>query len=360
MRKILTMASAALLLVTSCKGEVATPTFAHEECNGVYYWKTTIDLNDTLYDFLRQHEVRHVYLRVFDVVKNDGATPGEENLIPNASLQFNLDENYCDRRQWNDSLPTGTMFTPTVFITVDALKTMTGHVSDWADKIVTRALNMCSYNRVPNIEGLQLDCDWTTSTENLYFALCDTIGQILKEKIPTAHLSSTIRLHQLAKAAPPVDYGVLMVYNTGSFNDPDTRNSIIDRATVEPYLKYLDKYPLHLDVAYPTYSWHLLFRQRRFLGLMREVNLSDTTLFSETRPDIFSVKRATVIGRTRLEDGDIIRRECSRFKDVSEVKTLIENRLKGKPHSNILYHLDYNNLSKFAKNEIDSLYSVAR
>ena len=55
--------------------------------------------------------------------------------------------------------------------------------------------------------------------------------------------------------APPVDYGVLMVYNTGDPRNFMERNPILDYRDVYPYLDRLDKYPLPLAAAYPVYQW---------------------------------------------------------------------------------------------------------
>ena len=68
-------------------------------------------------------------------------------------------------------------------------------------------------------------------------------------------ISTTIRLHQLSMAPPPVDYGVLMVYNTGSPAKWKERNPILDIRDVAPYLNRLDDYPLPLAAAYPVYLW---------------------------------------------------------------------------------------------------------
>ena len=68
-------------------------------------------------------------------------------------------------------------------------------------------------------------------------------------------LSTTIRLHQLSMLAPPVDYGALMVYNTGDPRKSEERNPILDYRDVGPYLKHLDSYPLPLATAYPVFRW---------------------------------------------------------------------------------------------------------
>lgn len=36
--------------------------------NGIYYWKTVFELNDTERDFLNEHQVKRLYVRFFDVV----------------------------------------------------------------------------------------------------------------------------------------------------------------------------------------------------------------------------------------------------------------------------------------------------
>lgn len=221
--------------------------FSHEESNSVYYWKTTFSPDSADIAFIRRHDIRRIYLRMFDV-SVDNFAYGDKT-VPNATLRIPYDNYYILR----DSLST-VEFIPVVYITLDALKAAKGHEGRLAQNIVTRVKNMCSYNELPNVKGLQLDCDWTASTEQSFFSLCDSTRlEITRYKL-VWNLSSTIRLHQLARECPPVDYGVLMVYNTGNFSNPDAANSILDEKDVKPYLKHIEDYPLHLDVAYPTYS----------------------------------------------------------------------------------------------------------
>lgn len=236
---------------------------------------------------------------------------------------------------------------------------MKGHEGVLASNIVKRIRNMCEYSELPNVRELQLDCDWTVSTESSFFSLCDSVRHNITDLNLPWRLSSTIRLHQLSRKAPPVDGGVLMVYNTGNFNDPDTDNSIIDPSDVKPYLKHLAGYPLHLDVAYPTYSWQLLFHRRQFVGLINGINLSDTAKFDRTGQNQYTAKRDIPYNNRIIRTGDIIRQELSSFSNIEEVKKLIEERLAGRPHSNILYHLDSNNLSKYSDDEIAQILDAA-
>ena len=236
---------------------------------------------------------------------------------------------------------------------------MKGHEGTLARNIVTRVRNMCEYNGIPNVAELQLDCDWTQSTEKSYFALCDSVKFSIADLQLPWRLSSTIRLHQLSGNVPPVDNGVLMVYNTGSFNDPDAANSIIAAKDVEPYLRHLPDYQLHLDVAYPAYSWQLLFRKRQFIGLLNGLNLTDTTQFSPRGGNVYIANRDIPYNDRLILKGDMVREETSEYEDISKVKRMIDTKLLRRKHSNILYHLDSKNLSKYSDNEINEIYSVS-
>lgn len=342
-----------LLLVCSCscpeeKRTQSAP--VHEECNSVYYWKTTFLLDSAQEQFLKQHDVGRIYLRMFDVSYDEYA----EETVPNATVRFDYLSECCLQNSL-DYLE----FVPVVYITLDALKAMRGNEGTLAANIVTRVRNMCSYHSLPNVAELQLDCDWTSSTEQSFFNLCDSVRSAFVNMLLPWKLSSTIRLHQLSEKVPPVDRGVLMVYNTGSFNNPDTRNSIIDPDDVRPYLKNLPSYPLHLDVAYPTYSWQLMFRYRYFSGLMHGIDTSDTTRFAPDKANTVVVKRDFPYGNRIMHAGDMIRTENSDIQDILSVKQMIETALGNKPHSNILYHLDTNNLSNYSSNEIENIFSTA-
>ena len=151
-----------------------------------------------------------------------------------------------------------------------------------------------------------------------------------------------------------------MVYNTGSFDDPDAENSIISANDVKPYLKNISSYPLYLDVAYPTYSWQLVFRDREFLGLANGIDITDTTLVLPAGPDCYKLLLDIPYGETVLLEGDIVRLEGSAFDDVIEVRRLVEEAFDGRRHSNILYHLDSQNLSTYSPDEIESLFATGR
>lgn len=288
----------------------------HEENNAVYYWKTTLKLDSEERDFLSKNDVGRMYVRFFDVVP-DTSFMATDKVIPNATITF------------EDSIPVKEIV-PTVYITQDAMKRMKGSEYVWGPVIVQRVQNMCSYNELEDPKEIQLDCDWTASTRESFFKLCSEVKKAITEYDPTRKVSATIRLHQLSQEAPPVDYGVLMFYNTGAFQNPRERNSILSVENVEPYLKYLPDYPLHLDFAYPTYSWELLFKNNKFIGIRRS--------------------------GYDLLPGESVRKETSDFSTIRQVKNLIDGKIDDCPHSNIIYHLDSSNLSNYTDDEITSLY----
>ena len=205
-----------------------------EEGNAVYYWRTDLRLDSVERAFIKQYQIKRIYCRYFDVVMNDDASEPK----PNATITF------------SDTLPDSIEIVPTVYITEDC---MHKRYPDLAKKIVSRILQMNETNDIRNVREIQIDCDYTSKSRKTYY---DFLKEV-QTQLSTVHcqLSTTIRLHQLSMEAPPVDYGALMIYNTGDPNKWEERNPILDMRDVFPYLKHLDKYPLPLAAAYPVFHW---------------------------------------------------------------------------------------------------------
>ena len=205
-----------------------------EQCNSVYYWRTDLRLDSTERAFLKQYNIKKVYCRYFDVVMGDSSIGPR----PNATISF------------SDSLPDGIEIIPTIYITEDC---MHKPHKDLAEKVVMRIRQMNETNNINNVHEIQIDCDYTSKSRATNYQFLETI----KSQLSTIHyqLSTTIRLHQLSMPVPPVDYGTLMVYNTGDPRKWQERNPILDYRDVYPYLKHLDQYALPLAVAYPVYQW---------------------------------------------------------------------------------------------------------
>lgn len=333
---------------TSCQG--TTPADSNGE-NGIYYWRTTFSLNDYEKEFMDKHNIQKLYIKFFDVTRN-WQTDKNDEMVPEATIQF------------KDSIFTDINVVPTVYITTSAIDVMHFRVNEYAEKIFKRLNAMCRHHGI-TFKELQLDCDWTKHTQKCFYNLCDEIKQLMDS---TQTLSCTIRLHQLTQTPPPVDKGVLMVYNTGNLMDMSTDNSIFSRKDIEPYLRdnRLADYSLPLDVAYPAYGWSLIFNH---------VEDKDYFIKIARRTDFASCPNIIPIGKNVYEATDVvdispgglspdyvytgyrIRVERPTAKEILEVKKMIEKQLAGKPHNNILYHLDESQLSHYSDNEINKIYS---
>ena len=202
--------------------------------NAVYYWRTEWRLDSTEIAFLHAHEINKVYCRYFDVVMDEAS--GEP--VPNATISFGT------------PVSVGVEIIPTIYITEDCM-----HASHdgLARKLVRRVVQMNDTHDIDGVRELQIDCDYTLNSRRTFYAFLEEVrGEARSHGL---RLSATIRLHQLSMPVPPVDYGVLMLYNTGDPQRFNERNPVLDQRDVQPYVRYLDSYDLPLAAAYPVYAW---------------------------------------------------------------------------------------------------------
>lgn len=242
----------------------------------MYFWRTALRLDSAERRFVARHGISRMYVRYFDVVLNE-----RNGVVPNATIAF------------EDSLPGGIEAVPVVFIVNDVMR----HDADSLPRLILkRVLRMNETNDVSGVKEIQIDCDWTMKTQKRYFDFLRTLREMCHAE--GLKLTTTIRLHQLALEVPPVDAGVLMVYNTGDVTRPDTEKPILDMKDVRPYLRHLSRYRLPLAAAYPLFTWKVLFRRGRFVGIMHgdddlPVLAGDSIVVRQPeRSDILDVRRA--------------------------------------------------------------------
>ena len=229
-------------LTLSCSKPKPMPT----TMRSVYYWSTTLNMDSVKTAFMRNYDISRMYIRYFDVVADQSG-----RAVPNATLKFATD------------VPQGIDIVPTVFVMPECLRQDRSRL---ASLIVKRVVQMNETNDVYNVKEIQIDCDWTQSTRQLYAEFM----QAMMREGDSRHLklSSTIRLHQLAQTPPPADRGVLMMYNTGDATDIRCHKPILDMHDAAPYLPRLNDYKLKLSTAYPIFTWRILFRGGRFVGFI--------------------------------------------------------------------------------------------
>ncbi len=259
------------------------------ESNAVYFWRTDLRLDSTEQSFLQRYYINKVYCRYFDVViSEEGAEPK-----PNATISF------------SGTLPDSIELIPTIYITEDC---MHQKHQGLAEKIVKRIRQMNETNDIRSVREIQIDCDYTSKSRKTYYRFLEEVKRAWGQTV-----STTIRLHQLSMEAPPVDYGVLMIYNTGDPRKWEERNPILDIRDVQPYLKQLDDYPLPLAAAYPVYQW---------VRTIRNIRVEHT-----------------------VEADEILR-----------VKEAVEKRRSSFKNAIITYHLDKDNINRYKPETYEEIY----
>ena len=173
------------------------------------------------------------------------------NVMPNATVRFAT------------PVPKDVEIVPVVYIVNDCLYRS---IDKLDSLILQRVTQMCETNDITPFRELQIDCDWTARSRTHYFQVLSRLNERAKKQ--GVALSATIRLHQLGEAPPPVEKGILMLYNTGDVTRLDCEHPILDMKDAAPYLRKLSKYRLPLATAYPVYAWRVLFRKGKFVGIL--------------------------------------------------------------------------------------------
>ncbi len=336
--------------LVGCTTNRGSSSDSHEKENAIYYWKTTFILNEYERNFLKDYNISKIYIKFFDVGLNNNYEEVIEPM-PIATTRF------------KGCVPEDIQVVPTVYITVDALKKMDGDLQKYTGLIISRVQAMMTFNKLGALSEIQLDCDWTESTRALFYDLCRTMKNQLVGK--SIALSSTIRLHQLWQSPPPVDKGVLMIYNTSDIRQYNTENSILTYYDVDKYIGRRVKYDLPLDFAYPNFAWGAVFESdMKFKGIYYGLEKLDFSKLSPVgknkyQSDEFysSTLERGDPGYLNIWNGDIIRVEKAEPKIVLQVKELAEKNIKGK-HNSVIYHLDSAFLSRFTDEQIRKIYNI--
>ena len=306
-----------------------------QKVNSAYFWKTIWKLDSAEIAFIKKYNISRIYVRYFDIVEKNG------KIVPNASLIPS-----------QDVVNINCEVVPTVFIDVNCLK---NNILEYTNKIVDRIFTMSETLGIKNITQIQIDCDYTANSLNKYYNFLSKLKSILEEK--NIKLSVTIRLHQLTMPAPKVDYGVLMLYNTGDFRDRNCKNPILDYVDVEPYIKNIKNYNLPLSSAYPNFSWNLLFDGDKFKHILYGEDLSDSIVYKKISENLYKVVSSKEIPLSLQHNTDVIMLNVGN--DVEVKKSLSKQILKVKQEINkirpnvsdeiIIYDLNSKNINNLSE-----------
>ena len=336
------------LIAMKCSSE------KHAVVRSFCYWKTNLSLDEKSDSLAKNIQLKHFYVRYFDVDYN----PYRKLPLPLSSI------NYINFGQTNEK------FTPSVFITNDVvLKCSKVQLDTLANQIFNRvsrisenyftqsATRYADYiaskdyenqkgetkiriNTEPiiaakklelqnNISDVLIDCDWSEKSKDNYFYLLKQI----KSKFPTYKIEATIRLWQYKyfekSGIPPVDSGLLMCYNMTDPESRTTENSIGTNEDLEKYIVH-DNYKLKLNIALPLYSWSLLFRGEKFIGILsNEINFSkNTEVFKKSGENTFLVQDDIRLGSVYVRNGDEIRIEKISDSEIKKMIATLTDKIK--------------------------------
>lgn len=312
---------------------------------GFYYWKTNVNISPYEQDYMHRVGAQVTYLRFFDIdIAADGRSAG-----PLAVVNF------------GKGLPDHGIV-PVVFITARALDVMQWHeLDDYAENIAQLLARRSSRIDLVPIE-IQIDCDWTRSNRDLYFELLKRLRQ--QEFFRGKKLSATIRSHQvrspLAAGIPPVDRGLLMVYNIDKLTDINVENSILNDRTAKKYLAKVGDYPIPLDIALPIFSWTLLFERETLKGILRDLkeeDLQNRSIFEPMKANRYLVQKDTLYKGYELSQGQVLRHEASEIEHILGMARYLSDRIRSDSLTLLLYHCDSINFSKYSTNEMEEIFS---
>ncbi|WP_235021437.1 hypothetical protein [Chitinophaga eiseniae] len=308
-----------------------------------YYWKQAWTGNASEMQYLRGLPAKRLYVKMFDTDRD----PATGQPMPVAILREQA------------PLPDSVDIVPVVFIVNEVWEKPDTALAFNINRLLEQLCRDIPAGRIPEV---QMDCDWTRSSRNAYFAFL----QQLREQpfFRDRTLSATIRMHQVkfmtASGVPPVDKGLLMCYNMGDLRKMGSHNSILDENTMKSYIgsDRVSAYPVPLDIALPLFDWSVLFRDGRYAGILRSIDdaaLRDTALFAPSG-NLYTVRKDSVVNGYLLKAGNVVRRETSDPAVLERVSRMVARQRQDYNPVVIFYHLDSVTLHNYPLDELQKIY----
>ncbi len=301
-----------------------------------YHWKSKAKDVFTK-EGLELQSIHKIYMHYFDVDQVNTLHHWDDGIYPVYPLTH-VDEVYKSSE-----------IVPVVFIVNKVL--IDADIKKLAQKIKKLVDEISLHQFGKKINSLQVDCDWSNSTRYNYFELLNLLKRDYQ-------LSCTIRLHQVKYQSetglPPVDEGVLMLYNVGDLSD-FSANSILTNAIVSQYVNDNTDYPIPLSLALPLLSQTVLKNKDGAIKLIKGVDAQlfnqDTNHFIKLSDHIYSVVSDTLYKGFYLSVDDQIKLEMSDAEVVKKSYQIIKHS-KMNIDEVIFYHLDTEIIKKEVFNEI--------
>jgi hypothetical protein len=300
-----------------------------KETTSFYYWKTTYKLNAFEKNYVQTNAIKKIYLRCFDVV------PTQNGYSPEAVML------------WQDEPLQKVLYIPTVFIRNEIWQAMD---SAKTNLLSTQVIKLCTQimaaKKLP-MQEIQIDCDWTASTQQMYFYF---LACMAKQKII---VSNTLRLYQYKyrkdAGIAPTNYASLMCYNMGNLKSAAAQNSIINQADLAAYIDGQSPYPKPINIAMPIFHWALVYHGNQFKNILYNMPNTQNDCWVSTKENQFICVKdyLDTISNQYFYKQETIRLEKIKKQEWISIKNYLHEHLINQQHEIIYFDLDSTNICNY-------------
>ena len=313
--------------------------------NCFYYWKSELNIASSDSSLLNDLNVHTLYVRYFDVRWIES----QKSAFPVAKLEA--------KTQLSSSIEV----IPVVYIENKVIKNLDNEGIDSLSLKMCKLLHEMNTTLSTHPKQVQIDCDWTTSTREKYFALLSHLRHDYSDQVLW---SATIRLHQVkykrTTGVPPVDRGMLMFYNMGVLSAQSQKNSIYDYQNAANYIEYAKGYPLPFDVALPVFSWSIFSRNGKGISLLNDVTaetLKGNPAFIEKSKDRFICSKEVLMHGTFILPGDELKVEDLSPELSLKAAKQVADKINSDTFNIVLYHLDHSITQRYEKADFQNIFN---
>jgi hypothetical protein len=322
-----------------------------------YFWRTRLDLSPAERDALTSLRVTRLFVRFFDVEWSAAEAAPRRVAVLDARSPA--------------TLPAGLDVVPVVFLRAEVFaRSRPGELPALASRTWQEIRRVAADGGLPFRE-LQVDCDWTDTTQAAYFAFLEHLGR--EAHAAGVALGATIRLHQVKyrerTGVPPVERGMLMFYNMGRISADRDRISIFDPASAALYTARLRDYPLPLDAALPLWSWTVHLRGEEVVGLLQATDPDELPAIPWLAPagaGRFAARRTAFLHGSLVREGDVLKAEPIGDAETRAAAEMVAAALPlppgpgsgARPRTVALFDLSERNLSHHGPTDLDRLFPL--
>ncbi len=290
-----------------------------------YHWKTKAKYSPVFEQALDAGHSQTIFMHYFDVEQLNAQSWYDNSIYPTYVLN-GVDDAFMNYH-----------IVPVVYITNSIFKSNV-KIENLATK-VTKLIHQISAQQFgKQLDTIQIDCDWTTSTQTAYFSFLQQLNQSFS-------INATIRLHQIKyqdkTGIPPVSKGTLMLYNMGDLKNL-TQNSILDHNIVEQYINKESSYPIPLDVALPLFSQTVIKNNNNQIKIIKDSQkkaLQNPNYFQRISETQFKVIKDTLFNGFYLSPGFSLKLEETNTDEIIDSYQIIQSS-KLQTDQILFYHLD--------------------